>query len=134
MFRNLLVCMVGILSGCILYVEPYGSDSSGGSYDFDFWFDNVSVGCDYDYYYDESYWYVTADTGGPGVYDILGVEALVDDLYAAGFTEAIYMYATSDTHWEGEFISSYYYCGYSYDFEFVAYDYDGNWVNAWTVW
>ena len=134
--RNLLFALALCLtSGCIFtlddgYYDHHHENTHDHSYDSyeyeeDVWFETTDIYCTYDYNYGESYWefYAVADSYYSDI-----------SLVQVNFYGSAYSLYDSWDVWSTGFWSYSFDCNYSYDIDFVAYDYDGNWVNAWTVW
>jgi len=131
MFRNLLVCALATLSGCVLYVEPYETRSGADSrldtelIDGDFY-----ISCDYDYEWDESNWYVEANLGYPyGLYD----EEIRVEFYVDGWYRWWMDYAAGGL-WTRHFMSTYYHCYEGHEFEFVITDDYGGSETVYVYW
>jgi len=120
MYRNLFVFIFILLSGCILYVDPWHSHSSGGIYSWDVWMEDPSIHCYYDAYWDLSEWYleIYADSYY-GPYEVAEVGYRINNY---DYTSMEYV---GDGFWVSSFFSNYYDCDRSLHFDFIAIDYDG---------
>jgi hypothetical protein len=83
MIKNLSVLSLVFLSGCIFYWDPEpssqsshsSSDTAHSDYDTgEIWIENVYLECEYDYYWDESRWYVDVEIGSTYYYYLDEVE------------------------------------------------------------
>ena len=140
MFRNLLVCALAVLSGCVLYVEPYESGSShsstsygGESYGYyKVWFDNIVVDCWHDYYAgSEWYFSVDIDTSyGPGLIETVTVS--ITTLNNAQYWDYLDPYGYSN--WSLAVNRYYFDCHDTYDIVFGAREEDGTSHAAHVTW
>jgi|TARA_Y100000310_G_C20136899_1_gene558443 hypothetical protein len=104
------------------------------------WFEEVDIYCEYDAPEQWSYWTLIAvvdttagsreiddvyvDIGGSYAYTYNNSFRLTPDQYGT------WSYTFQNYGWEGNS----YYCGSSYDFQFTAYDYYGNYITTWYYW
>ena len=136
---TLFLCLV--LGGCIWW--PTGTSSDDyypHSSTYDMWFEEVDIYCEYDAPEQWSYWTLIAvvdttagsreiddvyvDIGGSYAYTYNNSFRLTPDQYGT------WSYTFQNYGWEGNS----YYCGSSYDFQFTAYDYYGNYITTWYYW
>ena len=126
MFRSFLLCALGILSGCILYVEPAEGYSSTSYVNDELWFAEAYVSCDY--LWGGAHWDLEAVVGASYEYynSEIDIGVYVDGwdyfpLYADGYG------------WWTQTIDYSYDCMDSHSFDFVVSDDYGNY-NETTVW
>ena len=135
MIKNLCIFLVtSALAGCIWVVDDDYSHREEHSYSSasdDFWFRDVYVSCEYDYWSDISSWSFTAYTGGTQW--IEGMHIWLDDGYGYGSAVSSNLYFGGHDMWTGWLDTYEPYCGHAVDLEFVAYDGYGNIVYT-TVW
>ena len=134
MIKTLCIFLVtSALAGCIWVVDDdYSHREDPYTYSsYDFWFEEVYVSCDYDYWTDISSWSFTAYTGGTEW--IEGMHIWLYDLYAAGSSVSANLYFGGADMWTGWLDTYEPYCGHTVDLEFVAYDGYGTLVYT-TVW
>ena len=138
MIKNLCICVaLYALTGCILVVDDNPSHR-GDPYtysSYDFWFEDVYVSCEYDYWSDTSFWSFTAYTAGTQwIYDMSVLFGEPYDAPSLSFSAGIAVMSWQHGDlWVGTKESTTYYCGYPVDLEFVASDGYGNMAYA-SVW
>ena len=137
---GLILCLIG--TGCIWWV-PYPEERPHRDTYYnlsEMWFEEVDVYCEYNAPEQWSNWTLvaTADTtegieeideiyvdiGGSYTYTYNASFRLTPNLYG------LWSYSFQNHGWEGNS----YYCGSSYDFQFTAYDYNGNYISMWYYW
>ena len=138
MLKNLFVVTLLLLSGCILYWEPgepsgrpdSTSETSHSDHETnEIWIENVYIDCEYDYYWDESRWYIDVDIAASYVYfdSELGVDLYIDDY---GYWS---MNSVGYGMWTQVIDSYYYHCDDYHVFDIVAFDIYGSYDEV-TVW
>jgi len=138
MLRNLFVFIFLFLSGCILYWDPDDSsesphshpETSESGYEVDeIWIENAYVDCEYDYYWDESRWYLDVDIAASYIYFDNEVEVgfYIDDW------DYYYMNPVGYGMWTAVLDSYYYQCDGYHVFDFVVSDIYGG-SDSVTIW
>lgn len=124
MLKNLWLILIVFISSCVLYVEPHDPHHHEGTSErvavWEVLLSSPYVECDYDAYWDLSRWYleIYADSYyGPS-------EVASVDFYINNYDLTMMDYA-GDGLWVRSFTSTYYDCGRSLHFDFMAIDYDG---------
>jgi len=137
--------IITMLGGCILWVsDPRERQSQDfgpwSGYSYEIWFNDVDVYCQYNSDSQRSSWLIVAvpDTSyGEGEIESVTVEILGS--YPYSYVTIFDLMPHWDGRWRVEFdnqgpIGSAYHCVSSYEFEFVAYDYDGFYTRTWVDW
>jgi hypothetical protein len=142
MLRNYIVLLPLLCAGCVIWWEdsPNSRDSGYNSVNYDMWFEDVEVYCEYDPMGPGSLWTLTAQPTTVWGYDEID-EVYVDILGSYAYTYVNSFRLTPGAYgvWSYSFYNygahgDSYYCGSTYDFEFTAYDYYDNAVSTWYYW
>ena len=122
MIKNLLLCTLVCLAGCILYIEEDASGLGSGRGDPYglVWIESPYITCHYDGYWDLSEWQVEvyADSYN-GPYEVAYVGFYINNY---DYQEMEYW---GNGLWVRSIVSNYYDCDRSLHFDFHAADYDG---------
>ena len=132
------------MGACIWVINPDddGDNLSGTHHGphYDMWFSDVDVYCEYDAVSHWSDWTLVAEPDTTYGYDeIAEVRVDIAVAYTYTYTDSYrltpngtgaWSYSFQSYGWEGNS----YYCGTSYDFEFIAYDHYDNYVSSWYYW
>ena len=134
-----------MLGGCVVWVvEPRERDTQDfgpwSGYSYEIWFNDIDVYCQYDTEFQRSSWLMRAEPDTSYGQD--EIEAVTEEIlgsYAYSYVTLFDLVPDWDGRWRVEFdnqgpIGSAYHCGSTYEFEFVAYDYDGFYARSWVDW
>ena len=137
-FSEILTALsvITMLGGCLVWVvEPRERETQHfgpwSGYSYDIWFNDVDIYCQYDSEFQRSSWLFRAEPNTSyGEAEIEGVSVEILGSYSYSYMTLFELVPSWDGHWRVEFdnqgpIGSAYHCGSSYEFEFMAYDYDG---------
>ena len=137
---GLILCL--ICAGCIWWVPPNEDRPHRDTYYnlSEMWFEEVDVYCEYNAPDQWSNWtFVTyADTTeGPEEIDEIYVDIVGSYTYT--YNNSFRLTPYSYGMWSYSFqnhgtAGNSYYCGSSYEFQFTAYDYWGNYITTWYDW
>ena len=143
MFRNFIVLLPLFLVGCVVWYEdsdPSRSRQDYSYYNYDMWFEDAEVYCEYDAIGGGSLWTLRAyPTTLWGYDEIAEVYVYIAGSYLYTYVNSFRLTPGAYGVWTYSFYNyggygDSYYCGSSYDFEFTAYDYYDNFVTTWYYW
>ena len=130
------------LNACVIAVDDrHRSDfGSYGDHSYAMWFDDADIYCEYDSLHQRSKWTLVAAANtsyGPAEVESIWVEILGSYLHT--YVSVFELTPALNGEWMYSFDNQgspegSYHCMNYYEFEFVAYDYDGYYTSTWVSW